>query len=91
MAAHELVRAMPHVTVEHGPNGRAIYQVGGKSFFRNPRPDMTDPVTGERYDDVIVIGVRSGANKQALVQAVAWLLLCSDQPTAGVGWATSCS
>ena len=37
-------------------------------FFRNPRPDAVDPVTGERYDDVIVIWVPSEADKQALVQ-----------------------
>ena len=64
---------MPHVTVDHGPNGNPIYQVGGKSFvfFRNPRPDAVDPVTGERYDDVIVIWVPSEGDKQALVQDAA--------------------
>jgi hypothetical protein len=67
---HELARAMPHVTVETGPNGNPVYQVGGKSFvfFRNPRPDAVDPRTGARYDDVIVIWVPSEADKQALVQ-----------------------
>lgn len=67
---HELARAMPHVTVEELPSGRAIYQVGGKSFifFRNPRPDAVDPETGERYDDVIVFWVDSAAEKEALVQ-----------------------
>ncbi len=61
---------MPHVTVEDGPSGNHVYQVGGKSFvfFRNPRPDAFDPVTGERYDDVIVIWVPSEAEKAALVQ-----------------------
>jgi hypothetical protein len=61
---------MPHVTVESGPTGNHIYQVGGKSFvfFRNPRPDATDPLSGERYDDVIVIWVPSETDKQALVQ-----------------------
>jgi len=61
---------MPHVTVLHGPHGNPIYQVGGKSFvfFRNPRPDAVDPVTGERYPDVIVFWVPSEADKQALVQ-----------------------
>jgi hypothetical protein len=70
---HELAGAMPHVTVEHGPNGNPIYQVGSKSFvfFRNPRPDAVDPVTGERYDDVIVIWVPSEDDKQALVQDAA--------------------
>jgi hypothetical protein len=64
---------MPHVTVERGSGSNPIYQVGGKSFifFRNPRPDATDPVTGERYDDVIVFWVPSESDKQALVQDAA--------------------
>ncbi|HWC37161.1 MAG TPA: MmcQ/YjbR family DNA-binding protein [Acidimicrobiales bacterium] len=67
---HELAMSMPHVTVERGSGRNPIYQVGGKSFifFRNPRPDATDPVTGERYDDVIVFWVPSESDKQALVQ-----------------------
>jgi hypothetical protein len=67
---HELAQAMPHVTVEYGPSGNAVYQVGRKSFvfFRTPRPDAVDPATGERYDDVIVIWVPSEEDKQALVQ-----------------------
>jgi hypothetical protein len=66
---HALAMAMPHVTRIHGPAGNPIYQVGGKSFvfFRNPRPDAADPVTGERYDDVIVFWVASEAGKRALV------------------------
>src|SRR5438270_8367143 len=61
---------MPHVTVTHGPLENPVYQVGGRSFifFRNPRPDAVDPVTGERYPDVIVFWVASEADKQALVQ-----------------------
>ncbi|GAA4421629.1 MmcQ/YjbR family DNA-binding protein [Actinokineospora soli] len=67
---HEIARGMPHVTVETGPSGNDVYQVGRKSFvfFRTPRPDAVDPVTGERYDDVIVFWVGSEADKQALVQ-----------------------
>jgi hypothetical protein len=67
---HELAMGMPHVSVEYGPHGNAIYQVGGKSFvfFRNPRPDAVDPSTGERYPDVIVFWVPSESDKQALVQ-----------------------
>lgn len=66
---HALALAMPHVTRVHGPAGNPVYQVGGKSFvfFRNPRPDAADPVTGERYDDVIVFWVASEADKRALV------------------------
>lgn len=67
---HELAGAMPDVTVERGPAGNAIYQVGRKSFvfFRTPRPDAVDPDTGERYTDVIVFWVPSEDDKQALVQ-----------------------
>ena len=66
---HALARAMPHVTVTDGSKARPVYQVGGKSFifFRNPRPDAADPVTGERYDDVIVFWVETEADKQSLV------------------------
>ena len=61
---------MPHATVEHGPQGNPIYQVGGRSFvfFRTPRPDAVDPETGERYADVIMFWVTSESDKQALVQ-----------------------
>lgn len=67
---HDLALAMPHVTVEHGSGQNPVYQVGGRSFvfFRNPRPDAVDPVTGERYSDVIVFWVPSESDKQALVQ-----------------------
>jgi hypothetical protein len=67
---HDLALAMPHVTVCPGTEERPVYQVGGKSFvfFRNPRPDAFDPVTKQRYPDVIVFWVASEADKQALVQ-----------------------
>jgi hypothetical protein len=67
---HELAAGMPHVTVLYGPRDNPIYQVGGKSFifFRTPRPDAIDPMTGERYPDVIVFWVASEADKQALIQ-----------------------
>lgn len=60
---------MPHVSVEEGPSGNLVYQVGRKSFifFRNPRPDAVDPDTGERYDDVIVFWVPSDVDKEALI------------------------
>jgi hypothetical protein len=66
---HELALGMPHVTVEGGSTGNPVYQVGGKSFvfFRNPRPDAVDPVSGERYRDVIVFWVASDDEKQALI------------------------
>jgi hypothetical protein len=67
---HELAISMPHVSVLYGGQGNPVYQVGGKSFifFRNPRPDATDPVTGERYPDVIVFWVDSEADKLAMIQ-----------------------
>ena len=67
---HEIAESMPHVTVVWGTGDNPVYQVGRKSFvfFRNPRPDAVDPVTGERYTDVIVFWVESAADKEALVQ-----------------------
>lgn len=61
---------MPHVQRLEGPKGNPIYQVGGKSFvfFRTPQPDATDPDTGERYPDVIMLWVESESNKLALTQ-----------------------
>lgn len=66
---HEIARALPHVTVYEG-RARPVYQVGGRSFvfFRNPRPDAVDPVSGQKLDDVIVIWVPDEAEKQAPVQ-----------------------
>lgn len=66
---HETAAAMPHVEVEHGSSGNAIYSVGGKSFvfFRTPRADAIDPVTTERYDDVIVFWVDGEQDKTALL------------------------
>jgi hypothetical protein len=67
---YEIAASMPHVTRVKGPKGNPIYQVGGKSFvfFRTPQPDATDPVTGERYTDVIMLWVESESDKLALVQ-----------------------
>lgn len=66
---HEVALGLPYVTVSYGPSGNPVYQVGGKSFvfFRTARPDATDPETGERYADVIVVWVTSESDKQALV------------------------
>ena len=67
---HDLALAMPHVTVERGTANKPVYQVGGKCFifFRNARPDAFDPVTGERYTDVIVFWVLDESDKYAMVQ-----------------------
>ena len=61
---------MPHVSVIYGGHGNPVYHVGGKSFifFRSPRPDATDPATGQRYPDVIVFWVESEADKLAMIQ-----------------------
>jgi hypothetical protein len=66
---HALARSMPGVTVESGPKGNEVYQVSRRSFvfFRTPRPDAVDPVTGERYDDVVVLWVDSEIDKEALI------------------------
>jgi hypothetical protein len=66
---HEFALAMPFVTAVEGSQGKPIYQVGGKSFifFRNARPDAADPVTGERYDDVIMFWVGNESDKQAII------------------------
>ena len=66
---HDLAVGMPYVTVELGTGDNSVYRVGNKSFvfFRNPRPDATNPENGERYLDVIVFWVSSESDKQALV------------------------
>ena len=45
-----LAVGMPGVTVEYGTDDNPVYLLGRKSFvfFRNPRPNATDPETGER-------------------------------------------
>lgn len=65
---HDAALAMPHVTV-YEDRDLPVYQVGGKSFvfFRTPRPDAVDPVSGERYDDVVVFWVPDPEEKEAMV------------------------
>ena len=66
---HRLARAMPHVREVTGPKGNRVYQVGGRSFvfFRTPQRDAADPVTGTRYDDVIMFWVGSEEEKTVLL------------------------
>lgn len=80
---HESATAMPHVTVDLGPLGNPVYQVGGKSFvfFRNPRPDAVDPGTGEQLDDVVVIWVSDLDEKEALIQDEASPFFTTDHFT----------
>jgi len=68
----EIARSLPEVTVTGvagDPDARPVYQVKGKSFvfFRNPRPDAIDPVTRERYPDVVAIWTPSEDDKFGLV------------------------
>jgi hypothetical protein len=67
---HQIAASMPHVKRLEGPKDNFIYQVGGKSFvfFRTPQPDATDPDSGERYADVIMLWVASESDKLALIQ-----------------------
>lgn len=67
---HALAETMPYVTAYRPNSDHPVYQVGNKSFvfFRTPRPDAVDPVTGKRYDDVIVFWVPDESDKQAMVQ-----------------------
>lgn len=66
---HDTALGLPGVTVEQSTGG-PIYQVGRKSFvfFRGPRPDAVDPLTGDRLTDVIVIWVGSESDKRSLIQ-----------------------
>jgi hypothetical protein len=70
---HRIAASMPHVKRLEGPKGNFIYHVGGKSFvfFRTPQPDATDPETGERFADVIMLWVESESDKLALIQDAA--------------------
>ncbi len=51
----------PTWKVPRGPKGK------GFLLYRAPRKDAVDPVTGEPYDDLIVIMTADDADKQALV------------------------
>jgi hypothetical protein len=77
---HAFATSLPHTTAWPTPSGRPVYQVGGKSFvyFRNPRKDASDPVTGERYDDVVMFWVDGEDAKQALTQDPATAFFTTD-------------
>ncbi len=66
---HEVAGALPGVSLG-GTEDRPCYQVSGKNFlvFRNPRPDAVEPVTGERYQDVVVLWVPDEETKTAMVE-----------------------
>jgi hypothetical protein len=64
----ELALAMPDVD-KSLKDGRPAYAVRGKTFcfHRSPRPDVRDPETGERFEDVVVLWVDSLEEKDLLV------------------------
>ncbi|GAA6526081.1 MmcQ/YjbR family DNA-binding protein [Intrasporangium sp. DVR] len=73
---HAIAAALPeverHPTDPRSP-ARAAYRVKGKSFvfFRDPRKDAHDPVTGELYDDVIAFHC-SAEDKESMVGDSPW-------------------
>ncbi|HYH34608.1 MAG TPA: MmcQ/YjbR family DNA-binding protein [Nocardioides sp.] len=52
----------PTWKVPRGPKGK------GFLLYRSPHPTAVDPVTGEMYDDLVVIQTPTAAEKQALVE-----------------------
>ena len=52
---HDIATGLPEVTVDPPGSARPAFQVRGKTFafFRGPRKDAFDPVTGEPYADVM--------------------------------------
>jgi hypothetical protein len=64
----ELALAMPEAAKEI-EDGRPTYTVHGKMFcfHRGPRPDVVDPDTGERLDDVLVFRVADLGVKEMLI------------------------
>jgi hypothetical protein len=65
----EICRALPDVEFGTSWGDRPTYKVRGKGFllYRMPHKTAVDPVTGEMYDDLIVITTPDAAEKQALV------------------------
>lgn len=53
---------VPTWKVPAGPKGR------GFVLYRHPHPSAVDPVTGEMYDDLVVIVTPTEADKVALVE-----------------------
>jgi hypothetical protein len=55
----ELALAMPETSKDVSDDGRPSYLVDGKRFClqRTRRPDVVDPETGERLDDVLMFRV----------------------------------
>ena len=65
----ELALGMPQTTKEVSDDGRPSYLVHDKRYLihRGPRPDATDPETGERLDDVLMFRVEDLGVKELLL------------------------
>ena len=65
----EICLGLPEVELGISWGDRPTYKVRGKGFllYRMPHPTAVDPVTGEMYDDLLVITTPGEADKQALV------------------------
>ncbi len=69
----EICRSLPEVELGTSWGDRPTYKVPtgdkGKGFllFRAPHRTAVDPVTGELYDDLLVITTADAADKEALV------------------------
>jgi len=66
---HQMALGMPHVTLDRGPSGNPVYQVGGKSFvfFRTPRADahnrLFDSAVGRSFQ--VRVGEAAGDEEHA--------------------------
>lgn len=67
----EICRALPEVELGTSWGDVPTYLVRGRGFvlFRKPHPTAVDPVTGEEYDDLLVVVTPDAGAKQALVDA----------------------
>jgi hypothetical protein len=65
----KLALAMPQATKEVSEDGRPSYLVHGKRFciHRRRRPDVVDPETGERLDDVLMFRVADLGVKELML------------------------
>lgn len=67
---HDICMGLPEVELGISWGDRPTYKVRGKGFLlhRAPHPTATDPVTGEMYDDLLVITTPSATEKEELVR-----------------------
>lgn len=70
----DICRSLPEVELGTSWGDRPTYKVPGGDrgrgflLFRMPHPTAVDPVTGEMYDDLVVIVTPGEAEKAALVE-----------------------